>query len=52
MVPFESFEKVMNVALIYFGDEVSQALEAYMNGPRKTAEPAAGHEEALFISLN
>ena len=41
-----------NEALIYFGDEVSQALEAYMNGPRKTAEPAAGHEEALFISLN
>ena len=41
-----------NEALIYFGDEVSQALEAYMNGPRKAAEPAAGHEEALFISLN
>ena len=41
-----------NEALIYFGDEISQALEAYMNGPRKTAEPAAGHEEALFISLN
>ena len=36
-----------NEALIYFGDEVS-----HMNGPRKTAEPAAGHEEALFISLN
>lgn len=41
-----------NEALIYFGDEVSQALEAYMNGPRKKDEPAAGHEEALFISLN
>lgn len=41
-----------NEALIYFGDEVSQALEAYMNGSRKTAEPATGHEEALFISLN
>ena len=23
-----------------------------MKGPRNTAEPAAGHEEALFISLN
>ena len=25
-----------NEALIYFGDEVSQALEAYMNGSRKS----------------
>lgn len=41
-----------NEALVYFGDEVEEALKAYMEGPRKTANPREGHEKALFLSLN
>lgn len=41
-----------NEALVYFGDEVRGALLEYMNGPRANMEPASGHEQALFISLN
>lgn len=40
-----------NEALVYFGDEVRDALLAYMNGPRKLIEAEPGHEEALFLSL-
>lgn len=41
-----------NEALVYFGDEVRDALLEYIHGPRKQANPASGHEQALFISLN
>ncbi len=41
-----------NEALVYFGDEVEAALRDYMEGQRKEMEPDAGHENALFISLN
>ncbi len=41
-----------NEALVYFGDEVRAALLDYMQGPRAQTEPAAGHDQALFISLN
>ena len=38
-----------NEALVYFGDEVEEALKAYMEGPRKTANPREGQEKALFL---
>ncbi len=41
-----------NEALVYFGDEVEEALRAYMEGPRKEEETVKGHENALFISRN
>ena len=41
-----------NEALVYFGDEVAEALSDYMNGPRALQRPEKGHEHALFISLN
>ena len=41
-----------NEDLIYFGDEVAEALLAYIDGPRQEEDPADGHENALFISLN
>jgi site-specific recombinase XerD len=41
-----------NEALVYFGDEVREALLAYIEGPRSLTEPDTGHEQALFISLN
>ena len=53
--------KVRDVAILTLllgtGIRVSECVglnleDVDLNGPRKTAEPAAGHEEALFISLN
>jgi site-specific recombinase XerD len=41
-----------NEALVYYGEEVAQALEAYIKGPRAGLQPARGHEQALFISMN
>ncbi len=37
-------------SIIYFGDEVEDALHAYLE-QRKTMHPAAGHEDALFLSI-
>lgn len=36
--------------VIYFGDEVVQVLQAYMEGERKHINIVEGHEKALFIS--
>lgn len=36
--------------VIYFGDEVAQVLQAYMEGERKHINIVEGHEKALFIS--
>lgn len=36
--------------IVYFGEEVSQALKNYMNGSRKRVIPQEGHEQALFYS--
>ncbi len=38
-----------NEMIVYFGPEVRKALENYLE-VRKTIEPAAGHEHALFYS--
>jgi integrase/recombinase XerC len=38
-------------SFVYFGDEVREALFDYMD-ERSTLQPAAGHENALFISRN
>lgn len=42
-----------NEALVYFGEEVQEALSAYVDGPRKQEQQTAkaGHEQALFLSL-
>ncbi len=40
-----------NEDIVYFGDEVANALSDYMELDRKQLEPAEGHEDALFISL-
>ena len=37
-------------AIVYFSDEVRDVLEQYIN-ERKTIDAAAGHEDALFLSL-
>lgn len=39
-----------NQMVVYFGDEVADALENYMEGDRKAITPVAGHENALFLS--
>ena len=39
-----------NEAIIYFGDEVAEALLDYME-ERKKATPAPNHEQALFLSM-
>ncbi|MGN0334736.1 MAG: tyrosine-type recombinase/integrase [Lachnospiraceae bacterium] len=36
--------------IVYFGDEVADALINYMDGDRKNITPVAGHEHALFLS--
>ena len=36
--------------VVYFGDEVADALENYIEGDRKAITPLSGHEEALFLS--
>jgi len=40
-----------NEAFIYFGDEVEEALNAYLD-LREDMTPLAGHESALFLSLH
>mgnify|MGYP000249587374 CR=1 FL=1 len=35
---------------VYFGDEVADALENYIEADRKVITPLSGHEEALFLS--
>lgn len=40
-----------NEMVIYFGDEVQDALENYMYGDRKITTPLPGHEKALFLSI-
>ena len=37
-------------AVVYFGDEVEEALQAYMEERHHTI-PKSGHEEALFLSM-
>ena len=39
-----------NESIVYFGEEVREALLAYLE-ERKKMEPAEGHEEALFLSM-
>lgn len=39
-----------NESIVYFSDEVSEALSAYIN-ERKSIVPCEGHEEALFLSI-
>ncbi len=41
-----------NEALIYFSDEVAEALLIYLEEDRYKKEPLSGHEQALFISTN
>lgn len=36
--------------VVYFGDEVTEALKNYMAGDREAAIPLPGHEQALFLS--
>ena len=36
--------------IVYFGDEVADALENYIEADRKVITPLSGHEEALFLS--
>ncbi len=39
-----------NQMVVYFGDEVADALLQYMEGDRKATEALSGHENALFLS--
>lgn len=39
-----------NEMVVYFGDEVEQALQNYMEKDRKAITPLPGHENALFLS--
>lgn len=39
-----------NQMVIYFGDEVENALEKYLETDRAAATPLSGHENALFLS--
>lgn len=39
-----------NQMVVYFGDEVEQALKTYIEGDRKAVTPLPGHENALFLS--
>ena len=36
--------------VVYFGEEVENALKMYLNTTRKTVTPLSGHENALFLS--
>ena len=36
--------------VVYFGNEVAEALKQYMQGDRKVLAPLPGHENALFLS--
>ncbi|MCI8372043.1 MAG: tyrosine-type recombinase/integrase [Lachnospiraceae bacterium] len=40
-----------NEDIVYFGDEVEDALKAYINLDRNQIEPLEEHRQALFISL-
>lgn len=40
-----------NEDIVFFGDEVMEALLTYLETDRYQLEPEPGHEEALFISL-
>lgn len=40
-----------NEDIVYFGDEVEDALKEYINTDRQAVEPLEGHKQALFISL-
>lgn len=39
-----------NQMVVYFGEEVEQALVNYIEGDRKMITPLSGHENALFLS--
>lgn len=39
-----------NQMVVYFGDEVADALLDYIEGDRKAVTPLSGHENALFFS--
>ena len=39
-----------NQMVVYFGNEVAEALKQYMQGDRKGLSPLPGHENALFLS--
>lgn len=39
-----------NQMVVYFGDEVADALLRYIDGDRKAVTPLSGHENALFLS--
>lgn len=39
-----------NQMVVYFGDEVADALLNYIEGDRKATTPLSGHENALFLS--
>ena len=39
-----------NQMVVYFGDEVADALKQYIEGDRKAATPLSGYENALFLS--
>lgn len=39
-----------NEMVVYFGEEVEQALKSYLYTTRKTTLPLLGHENALFLS--
>ena len=42
--------KVGNQMVVYFGEEVENALKTYLYTTRKQAIPLSGHENALFLS--
>lgn len=39
-----------NQMVVYFGEEVEDALRNYIDGDRNAATPLPGHEQALFLS--
>lgn len=39
-----------NQMIVYFGDEVADALQNYLEQDRKSVSPLPGHEAALFLS--
>lgn len=39
-----------NEMVVYFGEEVENALKTYLYTTRKTTVPLPGHENALFLS--
>ena len=40
-----------NEMVLYFGKEVEKALKNYLSSERKAMTPVAGHENALFLSM-